>query len=248
MARNGAAAHHGTVPRAVFFDLDDTLLNTSGGVEEAWLIAISEVAGPAGAEYQPLRDAIRREATEFWKDEAAAGHWRTKLNDARTLVVERSLALVGLDAALGRPLADRYLEAIMARYTLFDDALATLDLARSRGLQLGLLTNGPADLQRYKVERFDLARLFDVIVIEGEFGRGKPDRAVFDHALATTGTSAEDAWMVGDNLYADIGGARKAGIHAVWIHRDRLEMKDSAEHHPDRVIAHLPEIHNHLDG
>ena len=70
-------------------------------------------------------------------------------------------------------------------------------------------------------------------MIEGVFGQGKPERAVFEHAIAATGVDAASAWHVGDNLYADVGGALGAGVHAVWIHRDRLELREDIPHVPD---------------
>jgi FMN phosphatase YigB (HAD superfamily) len=60
--------------------------------------------------------------------------------------------------------------------------------------------------------------------------------------METVGSKPELSWHIGDNLYADIGGAQKAGMHAAWIHRDRLELKDDAPCTPDRVFAHLPEL------
>jgi putative hydrolase of the HAD superfamily len=97
-------------------------------------------------------------------------------------------------------------------------------------------------MQRWKLNRFGLEPYFDVLVIEGEFGAGKPSPKVFEHALTVVGAGKNEAWHVGDNLYADIAGAQAAGIHATWIHRDRLELGDSPKAIPDRVIAHLPEL------
>ena len=125
---------------------------------------------------------------------------------------------------------------------LFEDATATLDCLRSAGIRIGLITNGPAEMQRWKIAQFELEPYFDVVVIEGEFGHGKPSARVFEHALGAVGVAAPDAWHVGDNLYADIGGAKGAGLHAAWIHRDRLELGDAPKAIPDRVFAHLPEL------
>ena len=84
------------------------------------------------------------------------------------------------------------------------------------------------------------------MVIEGEFGHGKPSPRIFAHALSAVGLEPHEAWHVGDNLYADIAGARAAGIHAAWIHRDRLKMGESPKAIPDRVIAHLDELRSAL--
>jgi putative hydrolase of the HAD superfamily len=235
-------------PRAVFFDLDDTLLDTSAGVQVSWEIACGEFAATLGSDWQAIRDAILHDMMAFWRDEAAVEHWRTRLAAAREHVMATTFEANNWDPALVKPLSDRYGAERETHLALFEDSLETLESLRARGFKLGLLTNGPAEMQRGKVRRFDLAHHFEVVVIEGEFGKGKPHRAVFEHALATVGVPATEAWHVGDNLYADIGGAQAAGLHATWIHRDRLELKDGTGWVPDRVIAHLPELRAALEA
>ncbi len=229
--------------RAIFFDMDDTLLNTSGGVQESWRIVCEEFAPRLSADPVALREAIRKEAANFWKDESAVElQWRTRLHEARDFVVETALRGEGLDPSAARDLSSRYWQETRSRHTLFDDAIETLETLRSRGLRLGLITNGPAEMQLDKVARFGLEPYFDVVVIEGVFGKGKPSREVFLHALEKTAANPSDAWHVGDNLYADVGGAKSVGVHGVWIHRDRLEMKEEPPVVPDRIVAHLPEV------
>ena len=229
-------------PRAIFFDMDDTLLDTSGGVAEAWATTCQAFSVDLGCDAEELNKAIRAQMLAFWKDEAAVEHWRTKLHEARAHNVESALAAQGLDTSRAKLLADRYWEEQSSRFRLFEDSVETLDRLRAEGFRTGLITNGPQEMQRWKIQRFDLARHFDVIVIEGEFGRGKPHPDVFLHAMESVRARPEEAWHIGDNLYADIGGAQGAGVHAAWIHRDRLELKDDAAHVPDRVFAHLPEL------
>jgi putative hydrolase of the HAD superfamily len=222
--------------------MDDTLLDTSGGVQEAWKIACGAFAPEIGCETDHLHEAIRSQMQAFWKDEAAVEHWRTRLHEAREHNIGIALSGKGWNVAHSKGIAQRYWVEQSGRFKLFDDTLETLDRLRSHDFRVGLITNGPRDMQREKIARFDLARHFDVIVIEGEFGHGKPRPEVFHHALATVGASPDQAWHVGDNLYADIGGAQSVGVHAAWIHRDRLEMKEDEAWIPDRVFAHLPEL------
>jgi len=124
---------------------------------------------------------------EFWKDEAAVEHWRTRLHDARTHNIGLALAAKKLNAGQAKLLSDRYWDEQSNRMKLFDDAIETLDRLRDAGFRLGLLTNGPAEMQRWKLARFPIAERVDVVVIEGEFGHGKPDARVFQHALASVG-------------------------------------------------------------
>jgi len=62
------------------------------------------------------------------------------------------------------------------------------------------VTNGGADGQRAKIERFALAAHFDYVGIEGEVGFGKPHRDAYEAALRALGATAGETWMVGDNL------------------------------------------------
>ncbi len=228
--------------RAVFFDMDDTLLDGYSAMQATWGVICADEARVQGCEADALRDAIRRESMLFWKDEAVVGHWRVRLEEARERCVQAALEKEGLDATRAGYIARRYSEEYRDRLQPFDDAIGTLQVLRANGFRVGLLTNGAGRPQRDKIERFGLEPHMDVIVIEGEFGKGKPEREVFEHALRAVDVTAEDAWHVGDNLFADIGGARRAGLHAVWIHRDRLEIREDAPAVPDRVISHLHEL------
>src|ERR1044072_2138384 len=59
-----------------------------------------------------------------------------------------------------------------------------------QGVRLALVTNGAADTQRAKVERFMLAHRFEHVQIEGEHGFGKPDERAYLHAMEALGVTA----------------------------------------------------------
>lgn len=236
------------MPKAIFFDMDDTLLDAVNANVIAWETVCAEVAPQLGCDAEKLRMTIRKEGGAFWKDESLVGHWRVDLEGARALVVEKALISLELETSLAKRIAADYSCIHREHLKPFEDAFATLEAVRASGKRVGLITNGPKALQRDKIERFGLQPYMDVIVIEGEFGRGKPDPAVFRHALATVGVDAPEAWHVGDNLYADVGGAQGAGMHGVWIHRDRLKLQDDSPAKPDRTIAHLTEIRTAIAG
>jgi putative hydrolase of the HAD superfamily len=107
---------------------------------------------------------------------------------------------------------------------------------------LALVTNGDARAQRAKIERFDLARHFDCIVIESEFGQGKPSPAIFLHALGVLERSPRDAWMVGDSLTFDISPAKDLGIFSVWVDRAQTGIPTGSLCKPDRIIGSLLEL------
>lgn len=235
------------MPRALFFDMDDTLIDSRSAAKESWDQLCAEYAPLLDCEAPALREAAMKESMTFWKDEAAVEkEWRTNLTAARAVVLRTALEAQGWDHAHAEAMANRYDEIVFDHLKPFDDATSTLETLRSKGYRLGLITNGPQWLQRKKIATFAIEPYFDVVVIEGEFGHGKPHPAVFEHALQATSTAPSDAWHTGDNQYADIGGAQRAGVHAVWIHRDRMEL--SPDHPtPDRAITHLDELLAALD-
>ena len=105
-----------------------------------------------------------------------------------------------------------------------------------------MITNGSAKTQRAKIEKFDLARFFDHVQVEGEVGFGKPDERAYMHALATLEARPSEAWMVGDNLEWDIEGAQQVGIHAIWIDTAGRGIPDSESIRPDRIIETLSDL------
>lgn len=237
-----------TAPKAILFDLDDTMLDMYGAMHSSWQEICAEVAPGLGGDAASLREAIRRESAIFWADEEAVAGYRVRPLDSRTHIVHLALLSEGLDDARAAEIAGRSLRAYLERIAPFADTIETLEALRSRGYRLGMVTNGSSDTQREKIARWELEQYFDEIVIESEFGRGKPDPAVFAQALSGTGAAPHEAWMVGDNLYADIGGARGAGIHSVWIHRERLEFPEDPPAHPDRRIGHFAELRAALEA
>jgi putative hydrolase of the HAD superfamily len=118
------------------------------------------------------------------------------------------------DPRLADELGERFGVERRARHHTFADVEAALDAIDA---PMALVTNGASCLQREKLAASGLARHFDAIVVSGDLGAGKPEAAVFRHALDLLG--ARDAVMVGDSVPRDIDGALAAGLGAVWINR-----------------------------
>jgi putative hydrolase of the HAD superfamily len=125
---------------------------------------------------------------------------------------------------------------------LYPGAIETLETLRDRGVAMALVTNGAAESQRQTIERFGIARYFQCIVIEGEFGCGKPDERVFHHALSSVTCEPQHAWFVGDNLEADIAVPRRLGMHTVWVDEAGSGVPDAAPATPHRIIRAISEL------
>jgi putative hydrolase of the HAD superfamily len=121
-------------------------------------------------------------------------------------------------------------------------AIDTLRHLLRHQVRLALVTNGAGDAQRTKIDRFRLGPLFDYILVEGEFGTGKPDERVYGHALEQLDSQAAEAWMVGDNLEWDVGAPQRLGIFGIWFNPSGSGLPVGSAVRPDCIIRELPEL------
>lgn len=231
-------------PRAIIVDLDDTILD-SGDPEVSWRAICADFAANFDVAPGCLFDALIDARDWFWDDHLLAREGRLDLLAARRTIFSRALLSLGLaDAkpAAADAMAERYTALRDEAVTPFPGALSALERLRESGIQLALLTNGSTEKQWGKIREFGLARYFDHIQVEGDVGFGKPDAQAFRHALSALAVRPQETWMVGDNLLADIAGAQKVGIHAIWIdaHGNGLDTSDGVV--PDRIVESLEEL------
>ena len=94
------------------------------------------------------------------------------------------------------------------------EMLATLKGKYLLGL-LSNLTHAPAALRI--IDKLGMTSFFDAVVVSGQLGYRKPHPRVFLALLDQLGTRKEQTAFVGDNLDADIRGARQMGIQPIWM-------------------------------
>lgn len=208
---------------AVLLDLDDTILDNHAGLAEVWDRVSAELASRLGdVSPQAVRAELEAASEWYWADDERHRRGRLDMAGSRRTVVARVLETLGRpDPRLAEEVTALYCELRDAAYAPFPGALEALARLRARAPALGLVTNGAAEAQRAKIERFRLAAWFDVIAIEGEVGAGKPDPRHFGHALAALDADPAATLMAGDNYQCDVVGALALGMHAVWIDRRR---------------------------
>ena len=205
--------------RALLLDLDDTILDGRNGLAEAW-DAVAELLADAqpGLGVADVRAEVDRVTDWFWSDSERHRVGRLDLVAARRVILTRVLAAFERDdPELVERAALFYTQRREASVRLEEGVLDVLEGLRSRVPRMALVTNGASRPQRAKVERFDLARFFDHVQIEGELGVGKPETRAFEHALGVLDAQPGEALMVGDNFECDVLGPLTAGLHAAWI-------------------------------
>ena len=141
------------LPRAILFDLDDTLIRAYAQPEDAWRRLLHVFSAHLDAHdfsaLEKVRIAIMEESRAFWNDQAAAAKWRLNIPEARRLAVRSGFKRLGRDdGELADKIADAFTEMRRSEYRLYPDAHATVDALRQAGVKLALVTNGAGDTQR----------------------------------------------------------------------------------------------------
>ncbi|CAI8797463.1 HAD family hydrolase [Priestia megaterium] len=256
--------------KAVFFDLDDTLLWDQKSVKEAFVATCTYASEKYNLKPEELEEAVRKEARELYASYETyeftqmiginpfEGLWGDFLDDHdefrkmkdivptyRKEAWTRGLRTLGIhDDAFGAELAERFPLERRKTPFVYEETFEVLDQLKGK-YKLLLLTNGSPDLQNTKLDiTSELVPYFDEIVISGAFGRGKPDPSIFDHALSLMDLKKDEAIMVGDNLMTDILGSSRVGMKSVWINRHDKERNEVI---PTYEITHLSELHSILD-
>jgi putative hydrolase of the HAD superfamily len=213
-------------------------------MSSCWLDACrAHASGMGGLDPSVVYDAIERVREWYWADPERHRTGRLGLAAARREVAHLALKDVGLDdPALAQEIGDTYHSLRDAGLQPFAEAIDTVAWLRDSGCRLALLTNGSADMQRNKINRFGLADLFDLILIEGELGFGKPDPRVYERALDGLSVAPADTWMVGDNLEWDVAQPQRHGIFGIWVDARGRGVPAGYPVQPDRIIQRLSDL------
>jgi putative hydrolase of the HAD superfamily len=186
-----------------------------------------ELPDPAGALVEELdaRGAHLRPAEAKWAIGAEIAFYRAHLHHARnaealadlrercTDVLRTALPAHARDVP---DLAGALLGAL--RFRPYPEVPEVLAAWRERGLRLVVVSNWDVSLHEV-LERTGLAPLVDGALDSASFGAAKPDPSIFAAGLELAGVPADEALHVGDDLEADVAGARGVGIEPVLIDR-----------------------------
>jgi putative hydrolase of the HAD superfamily len=256
---------HVVKPKALVFDMDDTLIAEEASAEAAFLGTCELAQARYGIEPRELHATVRQICRRFWHAAPVRAYcieigisswealWARFEGPGEPLKVLRewapryrrnswheALQHHGVnDLKFAAELAEVFPRNRRKLHDVYADVRPTLEHFRQL-LRLGLLTNGASDLQREKLASAGIADYFDQVVISGDLGVGKPDPRIYEAILSRLGVTAPEAVMIGNSLESDIRGAQAVGMKAIWLNRAGTPRDDAVV--PDAEVRSLTEL------
>ncbi|NDC87353.1 MAG: HAD family hydrolase [Bacteroidetes bacterium] len=202
-------------PQYVYFDLDDTLLDHKHAERSALsdlVVAYPEWfnhadPGVVASTYKEINRGL-------WIAYGAGEIDRPTLSRQRFQQTVRAVG--GAVSVSPEEMSKVYMEFYADHWTWLEGAENAFERIAGR-YAVGVVTNGFAEIQRAKLDRFPaITRVSTANVISEEVGYLKPDRRLFEHAAEQAGKDPRTILYVGDSLVSDVEGGIDAGWQVAW--------------------------------
>ncbi len=210
----------------ILFDLDGTLRHSRPSYYQAFF----DFAARAGANDSAEN---RRRATRwlhyYWAQSEEMLADRDKFDVQEEVFwinhARRSLIAFGCSPEEARGWAQEVFLQFSENYQPEDwvpaEVIETLDALQTVGVSMGVLSNRTHPY-RENLQDWGLEQYFDLALAAGELDAYKPDPQVFLRALQEMGKQPEETLYVGDNYYADVIGAQRAGLPAILLDPEEI--------------------------
>jgi FMN phosphatase YigB (HAD superfamily) len=228
----------GRTARYLLFDLGNTLWHgidpitynaTEKKINDHAVAVLRELLAPTPL--PPIDPTILGQRLREMVDQQLRGSLRRnpEVEPDAALVTAYSLYRLGIppvDPSVSLQVFEALNVRIPERRVLFNDALHTLNMLKERGFSLGVVTNRHWGGESFQEDLYTMGicPLIDLknIAVSADIGLRKPNPELFRHTLRALNAVPEEAIMVGDSIAADVGGAKRLGLFAVWKPKPRL--------------------------
>ncbi len=226
--------------KTVFFDLDHTLWdftqNCAETLQELYAIYELEKFGFTVPDFQKTYRHINDTMWEgFHRNEVTKEELRTER-------FPRTFKLLGIEAHhVPARIDTHFIELCPTKPHVHSNSFEILDYLKEKGYSLHIITNGFSETQHVKMKHSGLEKYFESLIHADHTGHKKPEPQIFEYALQTTGSKAESSIMIGDDLYADVLGAKQVGFGNVFYNPDRKKHNENIQFEISNLIE-LKEI------
>lgn len=205
----------------LFFDLDHTLWDYDLNTSEA-ILELYTHFNMAQWSFFTLEQfvAIFHEVNNLLWDKFNHGHIdRLTLRNERFKMILTKLGVGEHEIPAG--LGEKYLQLAPIKSKVMPYTLEILEYLKPN-YKIHILSNGFDDVQLSKLQSSKIHHYFDKIVTSDSSNYRKPQKEIFEHAMALTGATLADAIMIGDNLDTDIAGAQNAQMDHIFFNPKKV--------------------------
>ena len=221
--------------KAVFIDIDDTLLDYIPCCREAFDAAMMQLSTihpapstvhPAPYTHDDLFDLFFSISGRLFSEAKHGLHtvaevmelypqeFIERMNELRNEQVSREE-----EARMTDTFKHAFRDAWGQTHTLVPGAKETLQTLKDKGYRLFAASNSFGHLQRSRLEHAGILSFFEDTYISMDIGYDKPDIRFYQEALRRAGLQPDEVLMIGDSMTTDVIGAQKAGIDARFFDR-----------------------------
>ena len=235
--------------RAIFLDIDDTLLDYIPCCREAFDFALAQIINDPSpmTNEEELFELFFSISGRLFSEAKRGLHTVAEVMDLYPReFVERMNELTNerVSELEIEQMTDTFKHAFRAAWgkthTLVPHAQETLEALHTKGYRLFAASNSFGHLQRSRLEHAGILRFFEDTFISMDLGYDKPDIRFYQEALRRCNLSPEEVIMVGDSMTTDVLGAQAAGIEAIYFNRYQSPITNHQS--PLTVISSLPEL------
>lgn len=235
-------------PRAIFFDLDETLVENRIPIRDLFARMYFDFEQHLGAENQKLFfSVLRQRAADLWSTmfETDALPEHQFVNCFRHCIAATGLTEKQRSNDLAQQMFDHFQQLSAHNVVLHDGAEEILRELNSRGIITGIITNGIEQIQLGKIHHLNLQEKVDHVTVSAQARAHKPLPQVFSLALKRANVTANEAWQIGDHVRNDVAGAIRSGMSGVFYNPHAKDVNDAfsdLEEAPTHVIEHHSQI------
>ena len=197
--------------KALFFDIDDTILDYDLCAE----FTVRRACETLGVPYsEAVQTEYRRVDDELWARQKLG-----ELTIPQVLELRNAHMMDYLGLTDGMSFQEAFIAAFAESCDLVEDAAEVLQTAGERGYPIYSASNGFLEVQTNRLTKAGVMQYFDRLFVSETIGYEKPDGRFFAHCLKETGYAPHEVLMIGDSVTADIKGGLKAGWNVVYLNR-----------------------------
>ncbi len=222
----------------IFFDLDDTLVDTAQNNKEALRDIYTDYKFD---EHYPGFDVFYRKFQSInlnlWDLYAHNKITKDTLKITRFMDTLKGSVEISPEESL--KMNDDFLERVNTKKNVIEGVKDILEYLKPK-YQLYILSNGFEEVQDHKMRNANLKPYFEKVILSDHIGVNKPSPQIFNYALDQARVSNNSTIMIGDNINTDIMGAKNSNIDQVWYNPGNLA--DEYNIKPTYTIQNLGEL------